>query len=772
MYVRFIRNDIGQSKVITLITTVFVAAAAMLVSLAAILAVHLTGAIDTLMTKAKTPHFMQMHAGDIDVQRLAAFAEQHHNVEDYQIIEFLNMDGTQIVIGDRSLSDSVQDNGFAVQSKQFDFLLNLDGEVITVSNGELYVPISYMQNNAVKIGEKAIISGKEFTIAGALRDSQMNSTLSASKRFLVSEEDFAAIRSLGTIEYLIEFRLKDGSALGEFESAYVAAGLEANGPTVTYPLFKLINSISDGMMIAVILLVSALVVAVSLMCIRFTLLARIEDDYREIGVMRALGMRVSDVKKIYLMKYAAIAAAGSLIGFALSSLFKGRLLENIRLYMGESETSIYAFLFGLVGILLIFIVIIAFVHGTLRRFRKISAAEAIRFGTTQEKGASANRFHLRTNRVLHTNIFLGLKDVFSRKRLYATMLIVLVISSFIVIVPHNLYNTISSRSFIQYMGVGMYDIRMDIQQTDHIATKTEEILSALKHDTVIEKAAVFTTKTFKTITEEGTEENIKVELGDHTIFPIIYSKGSAPIEENEIALSAIHAEEMGKKVGDALTLVISEEVKHLTVSGIYSDITNGGKTAKAAFADQSTDTMWSIVSVALFDPSLIDTTVSAYAERFEFAKVSRVEQFVSQLFGSTIHSIKQVSHTALGVALLITFMITILFMKMLVAKDRYSIALLKVLGFTNKDIKAQFISRSFIVLMLGLLLGTLLANTLGEKLAGAVIASFGASTFHFSINGLWAFLLNPLMMVLSVLIATMIGISGVRHIQISEHIKE
>ena len=145
------------------------------------------------------------------------------------------------------------------------------------------------------------------------------------------------------------------------------------------------NALSDGLMIAVILLVSALVVAIALMCIRFTLLAKIEDDYREIGVMKAIGLRVSDIKKMYLAKYAAIAAAGCMLGFALSFMFKGMLLENIRLYMGESENSAYALLLGITGILLVFLAIIAYVNTVLKRFRNISAAEAIRFGTSQDK---------------------------------------------------------------------------------------------------------------------------------------------------------------------------------------------------------------------------------------------------------------------------------------------------------------------------------------------------------------------------------------------------
>jgi len=109
---------------------------------------------------------------------------------------------------------------------------------------------------------------------------------------------------------------------------------------------------------------------------------------------------------------------------------------------------------------------------------------------------------------------------------------------------------------------------------------------------------------------------------------------------------------------------------------------------------------------------------------------------------------------------------------MLIAKDRYSIAVMKAFGFTNSDITAQYVARSVFVLIVGVVLGTLLANTLGEVLVGKVIASFGASSFKFVINPLWAYLLCPLMMVGSVLMATMIGTSGAGKIKISENIKE
>ncbi|MEH7238574.1 ABC transporter permease [Bacillus sp. JJ1562] len=768
MYFRLIRNDIVKSKIITFTTMIFVAAASMLVSLAAILIVNLTGALELLMTKAEAPHFMQMHSGEIDRDRLKSFAEENDKVEEYEIVEFLGIDGSQIILGDNSLANSVQDNGLSIQNEKFDYLLDLDGNIINVSDGEIYVPVAYMKDKTTEVGDKAVISGKEFTVAGYLRDSTMNSSLSASKRFLVSENDFAEIKDLGSIEYLIEFRLNDFSKIGEFESEYASAGLEANGPTVTYTLFKMMNGISDGMMIAVILLISALVVAIAFMSIRFTLLAKIEDDYREIGVMKAIGLRLSDIKKIYVAKYVSIAATGSILGFILSLLFQGKLLENIRLYMGKSENSSFALVLGIISILLVFLAIVGYVNFVLKKFRKISAAQAIRFGTSQEKKAGAKRFTLNGNKMFSTNIFLGIKDVLARKGLYTTMLIVLVISSFIIIVPQNLYNTISSKGFIQYMGIGHYDLRI---QTN-ISDKTDEIVNTVESDSSVSKYTVLTTKTFKVKTNNGTEENIKVELGDHSAFPIEYSEGRAPVSDDEIALSTLNAEELGKKVGDYITLVSEGNEKELTVTGMYSDVTNGGKTAKAVFSDNSANIMWTIICVKLSDISLVDSKVSAYSDKFNFAKTSDIDEFVSQTLGSTISSVEVASYSAIAVALVITILVTLLFMKMLVAKDRNSIAVLKALGFTNSDIKVQYYSRSFIVLIIGIVLGTLLANTLGEVFAGMLIASFGASTFDFTVNPVQAYLLSPLMMAVIVLLATMFGTSSAGQINISEHIKE
>jgi len=772
MYGRLVRNDMAKSKLTTATTMAFIAAAAMLVFLALFMVVHLLGAIDNLMTQSKTPHFMQMHSGTLDEERLKAFAQKNSQVEEFQVLEFLNMEGADILLGDNSLISNVQDNGLCIQSDKFDFLLDLEGRVIRPKPGELYVPLCYFKDGTAKVGDRAVIHGREFRVAGFLRDSQMNSTLSSSKRFLVSQEDFEALRDLGNTEYLIEFRLKDLSMLGAFETAYIGAGLEANGPTITYPLFKMVNAISDGIMMGVILLISALVVAIAFMCIRFTLLAKIEEDYREIGVLKAIGIRVSDIKKIYQAKYAAIGAAGCVLGLFLALVLKDRILENIRLFMGESHQSFTATLLGITGIILVFLTVMAYVNRVLKRFKSISVQEALRYGTSGEPAKGAQHFTLSRSRLLNVNVFLGIKDVLARKKLYGTMLVVLVLAAFIMIVPINLRHTLESERFIGYMGIGQCDILINIQQTTDISEKAESIVSHLAKDKDISKFALHTTKAFKVKKGDGSEESIKVQLGDHQMFPIAYSEGRAPVSEDEIALSVINAQELGYKVGDVLTLVIQGRERAFKVSGIYSDITNGGKTAKAVFSDKDTGVMWCTLSVALADKALVKTKLSTLTKAFPFAKILDIEDYAEQILGPTINAIGLARSVAIAIALTLSVLVTLLFMRMLVAKDSHAIAILKSLGFTNNDLRWQYGTRSVFVLVIGFVLGTLLANTLGQGMAGGLFASMGAASFRFETHGLSAYVIAPLAMALSVFAATVLGTWKAGSIKLSENIKE
>jgi putative ABC transport system permease protein len=632
-----------------------------------------------------------------------------------------------------------------------------------------------MKDGSAKLGDTLRVRDVSLTVAGFLRDSAMNADLAGSKRFLVSEDDFSRLEAFGSMEYLIEFRLKDVSAFSDFQSDYFAAGLPSNGPPViSRPLLMMMNAITDGLMIAVLALISFLVIVVAFLCIRFTLLAKIEEDYREIGVLKAIGMRVSQIAGLYTAKYGAIAGIACVLGFLLSLPLSVPLTENIRLFMGESGRGAVAPLIGFLGASLIFFVVIMYVKAVLRRFRKISAAEAVRFGAPQEKSKTSKMFRFSRNRIFSRNIFLGVKDVLSRKQLYVTMFMVLVISSFILIVPQNIHNTISARSFMTYMGVGESDISAHLSRTrtGDVRQAATDMSAALAADANIARYAAFSGMVFSMPTENGRLERLRVSLGDHTAFPVMYSRGGAPISDTEIALSSLNADELEKTLGDELTLIMDGEEKHLTVCGIYSDITNAGKTAKAAFEARDADLMRVVIPIELRDKTTAAETAALYQERFPFATVGVADEYIRQTFDGTMDAIQKASYVSVAAAVLLTSLVTLLFMKMLVAKDRYSVAILKSLGFTSADIRRQYMTRSLLVAALGAIVGVILANTLGELVGATLISSLGATTFRFVVNPFYAYLFAPLLITGCVCAATLLGVRDIRPLKISEHIKE
>ncbi|TCL56850.1 putative ABC transport system permease protein [Kineothrix alysoides] len=777
MYSNFIKNDIRKSKLITATITAFILIAAMLTALAASLTVNLSGAVDNILLSAKAIHFIQMHTGDVDMEQLRNFAADQESVEDYQVLPFLNIDGAEIVIGDNSLADSVQDNGFSIQSEKFDFLLGLDNKIISPSNGEIYFPIYYMQEGNAKLGDKVTIHGVDFTVAGFLRDSTMNAALVSSKRFLVSEADFERILEFGQLEQLIEFRLCDGVSYADFETAYLDAGLPANGPpAITYAQIRLVNGLTDGIMIGVLALIVILVIIVAFLCIRFTLLAKIEEDYREIGVLKAVGMRVSSIKKLYLAKYSVIAGIACMLGFLLSVPLSEPFKQNIRLYMGESDrqTFLLGLLCGFVGAAAIYGVVLMYVNGVLRRFRKISAAQAVRFGSPREKSKSARGFLLSNNRIFPRNVFLGIKDILTRKKLYVTMLTVLIISSFIMVVPQNIYNTISAKSFITYMGMGICDATLYIKptQAEDVTQKGTEAANSLATDENVEKYTMITTKMFDMKVDDGSTQKLRVSLGDHTAYPITYTQGTVPQTASEIAISTLYADDLAKTIGDEIVLTVDGADKRLTVSGVYSDITSGGRTAQAIFETSSGDMLSVGIPITFRTGADSEAIIAQYKGQFPFAKVYGVEENISQMFGPMISSVKMASYAAIGVTVLLTVLVTVLFMKMLVAKDRYSIAILKSMGFTSEGIRRQYLTRSVIVLALGVIIGTIMANTLGEYVGVAIVSAFGATAFNFVVNPFFAYMVSPLLIATCVYIATLLGVSDIRPLKISEHIKE
>ncbi|WP_307584441.1 ABC transporter permease [Paenibacillus wynnii] len=779
MLLNMLKKDFSRKKSITIALFIFILLSALLVSAGSSMIMELSNSLNNLFTASKAPHFVQMHSGELNQSEIDDWTSKNDLVKAQQTVEMINIDGSNLYLGNDAESEknSIMDLDFVRQNTSFDLLLNLESQVIQLSRGEIAVPIYYKQQKNMNIGDKVKITtpsfNMEFTVVDFVRDVQMNPSIIHSKRFVVHKGDFERLKSnLGEIEYLVEFQLNDFSKLSEFSNAYQSSNLPKKGPSVDYSLFKTLNSITDGVVAAVVIFVSILLNVIAILCIRFTILATIEEDYREIGVMKAIGISQSYIKKMYLTKYVVMAAAASIIGF-LASIFLNRLFTaNIMLYIGTAPKSVLQHLISFIAVVLIFLMVVLFCSLVLRRFKKISTIEALRSGNIGDAKVRTDSLPLHKSKFFNIPIFLGVKDVFQRFKMFRLLLIVFLVSSFIIIIPVNFLNTIQSPSFISYMGIGQSDIRIDLRLTDNIVERYEEMNSYIKNDKDVEKFSPLVTSQFKMINNDGALENISIETGDFSIFPLDYVNGNAPTSDNEIALSYANSKDMGKNVGDQLQLVVDGTEKNMVVSGIYQDVTNGGRTAKALMPFNADAVLWYVVSLDVSDHTDIKGKIAEYEEAFYPAKVTHLQGYLDQTLGNTIDQLKLITILAILIAIFVSILITSLFLKMLVAKDYAQIAILKSIGFTLRDIRIKYVTMALLVLNIGIILGTIVSNTIGQKIVSIILSFFGASQIKFVIDPVQAYILCPLVLMFVVTITTLISIISIKKSSISEMIVE
>ena len=282
------------------------------------------------------------------------------------------------------MAGTVQDLSFVVQNEKFDFILDLNNEKLDIKEGYVAVPIYMMEYYDLKIGESIFVKSgdgyKELIISDYARDYEMNSSLTSSKRFVIHQSDYDELLNSGAgeLEYLIEFKLRENGDAQEVQTAYIEAELPANGPTVEGEFFLIFNALSDAAVAMVIILISALLILIALLCIRLTFLATMDEDLRGIGVMKAIGISKKDIKRVYLIKYRVMSIAAGITGYLLSFVVINLFNGHMRLYLSSDITGTLKYGLSLIAPIFVYVMIVMYCKKVLKRMDKISAVEALR----------------------------------------------------------------------------------------------------------------------------------------------------------------------------------------------------------------------------------------------------------------------------------------------------------------------------------------------------------------------------------------------------------
>ncbi len=771
LFLRYGYNDLTKNRGVNLALFIILTTSAFLMATGAMVMERSVGSVDALFAQAKPPHFLQMHKGDYDADALSSFAGQHPEIDSWLIEDMVGFDGAAISwqkpdspdSGD--FSKSLIDNLFVTQNEGFDFLVDGSGTIPHPAAGEVYVPVGYQQEFALQTGDelhvRTDVGSLALTIGGFVRDSQMASSLSSATRFLVSEDDFhdLATGGGGEREIIAEYRLNDSASVSTFQTAYESDdALPKNGQAVTYQMIRMINAFSDSLVALALIFVSGLLMVIALLNLRFVIRSTLEDEVREIGVMKAIGLPHRTITGLYLSKYRVMTLVGCLVGGALAILATQLLTRSVQQNYAQAPIGFVTVAVPLVALLVVYLIVVAMCRGVLRGVRRVQVVGALVHGSILDEKRSARRGKRLARRARRTDLAsaaggnmnrrLALLDLRAESGQWALIPVVFALAAILITLPTNLLTTFESPRFVTYMGAPESDLRVDLQFADEVDDAHQEVLASMESDDRLADVRDFAKLLYKTPGEEGWEP-LRVEVGDYSGGTVEFLEGGTP-GEGEIALSVMNANQYRLEAGDEMSIRRGdgEVTDMVVVSGVYQDVTSGGYTAKMQ-GDVSDGALGYVIyanTVEDADPAAI---ARDYNETFPSATVIPMREYVDQTLSYVTSAFRSAALVAFIFGVGVALLITSLFLKLRLTRERTRMGVLAAIGFSAREIAFQVRFKIMLATVTGTLLGVLLAATIGEWLVGGAIsqAGLGISRLDFIPNPWLVYLAVPLCLI-------------------------
>lgn len=720
MWLRLLRGDLARNRVTAVALLALITTATLLVAAGAGTVATVSGALDRLFDRAKVPHAMQMHAGDIDADAIDAWGAEHPGITATQVLPTYPLPVGDLVIGGHTQSDSNIQPSATAQSPEFDVLLGMDNAELSPDPGTVHLPLVY-RNQVDEGGEVTLgIDGEErsFHVAGFLRDAQMNPSMVTSKRILFHPSDIDWIARTLPPEYLVEFRVAEGVSPQVVLSEYEEAGFPTTGPAIDGGSIKLLAGLSSTLIVGVLGAIALVVALLGMLTVRLTVKAAVAGDLPTIGVLKAIGLPERRIRWTFLVKYVAIAVIGALLGTAIAPLLHGPLTDTAILEMGAPDSHLPVVLAWILSGLLVAVGASLYCWWLLRPIRRVPALTALR-ASTSSKRPMLWRWKLSASR-LPAWLWWGLRGASARGQLGLLALAALI--TLATMLPAQVTATFRSPGLSTFLGVGATELLVEARD-DAVAAV---IADNLPDDPAVEQLALMRQSRGAIKSAEGWER-LPIDVGDHTTFPVNYSDGAPPATTDQIALSFKVADGQGLAVGDVAVVRDSLGERELTVCGIYQDISNGGATAKGTWdvADDKVE-RWAWL-VELGEGQDVQATSDRWQTEYPGAAVIDIPTFGARMMGGVVDSLQTITLITLAVAGLAIWGLTALFLRMVLAHEATEFAALRGIGLTDGLLRRSLTVRYLALIGVGSLIGLGLALLAGRflvgPLAGAILGA-------------------------------------------------
>ena len=786
MYLKLLKNDFKKNPWNNGILLLFIAFSSIIAVTVTLLLTQLFTSISSMYVTANPPHFLQMHKGRLSQPDLDKFNSEYDGISHWRTVPMITVYGDEITVSGKggkqfSLADCRLDISFVKQNEGYDVLLDENRKPLAMNPGEIGVPVILLDEFDIAIGDTVTLcSGgitKDFTVNAYAYDGQMNSTLCSSTRFLISNPDFDALEGrTGETEYLIEAWFADSSQASDYQTAYEQSdkNLPKNGQAITYTMIFLLSALTDLLMAVVFLLAGAFLIAVALICLRYAVLSELEDDMREIGTMKAMGISKEGIRGLYLGKIRILTAMGCIWGFVLGELCASMITGHISRTFGRQPYSAMGRVLSVLAAGLVYGIILLFSRRILSRLGKATVTDLL----VTEKGFGQKtkvKDGLRRSNRLPVNLLLGLHQV---RHGYGIIFSLLFIVSLMINIPLRTVQTMKNDEFVTYMGSSMCDLLLEVEQGGDVEQRNqtaESLLQAAAAQGIVEHIDVLRRVRLQAVREEdGKAVGIHIDTGKNAGMGLKYLHGENPQTESQIALSCLMAEELNKMVGSSMVITAKGEARSFTVSGIYQDVTSGGRTAKTVctFPKESAEKYSYGITLSTSAP---DSFAADLRRQLGGGySVENMEEFLRQTLGGVTEQVQQAGIAVLFIGICLAALITALFLRLRLAREASALASKKAMGIPFTAIRKQELYPVLMAGGLGAVCGTALAELLGDKLISGLfgLLGMGLKKIVFVRAGIWQYFAIPAILLAMLGVVTVGICSQIRGLDMASHINE
>lgn len=756
MYLNILKKDLKRKKTMNVILLIFVILSSMFMSSSVNNIMAVTTGLDYFFEKANVPDYVVVETG-VENSGLEEAVIDLDSVSDCRREPQLMGYGSDVEIKG---SDEEVSSGMHIYMSAEDAQVNYfdqNNKIINeVEKGKFYTTSGFAANNKHKVGDKLTITVGENEVEleylGKAKDAVLGSNGFGTSKFIMNDDDYQHLYEgvtskdrIGNIYYIDTTDVEEvKGALNGFTG--VSMDEEKDTLKTTY--------LMDIIIAGILLIVSVFLIIVSFVVLKHTIGFTIAEEFREIGVMKAIGIKNSSIRALYLIKYFAITVVGSALGFGLSIPFSDMMLKSVSASMYlDSENNIFV---GLLCSLMVVGLTLVFCWNSTSKIKKLTPIDAVRSGQTGERFRKKSLMHLSKSK-LGSSVFLAANDIVSAPKKYSVITSVFAILIMLVMVLANTANTLASEATLSLLGCIPSDVYLNSQL---VLENTEEDIEKILADNGMpgkirqEKVYGIGAEVNGKKTTLSFQHNPGTDARDY-----VYGEGVAPENANEIAISYTVAKEYGIEIGDEITLYVEGEEVVCMVTAFYQSMVRMGQANRAHqdFDVSSFSTVSMLAPQVDFDDELTEDEINQRIEElkdiFDTNDIRNTKDFAKQATGAA-DTIALVKNMVLIIVLAIVVLIAVLMERSFISAEKAEIALMKAIGFSNKSIIWHHTLRFAMVALVASLVAAALCLPATKLAINPIFAVMGAiNGISYEIVFTEIFLVYPAILVAVAIIA-------------------